>query len=151
MNRRDFLRTITAGSIGAVCVPCAAKLFAEPSIQLVSAQDYVMNRIIECGEVLDLGNIPNKGRWMRIPRCWVNVIPMNWFKDASITGDGTSMYKDGRLGIIDRFAIYDDGIADHMSFGTPDGLLCIDRKIPENVTKAEAGRHWPDLPSKETK
>ncbi len=66
----------------------------------------IVDYIIKCGQVLDEQNIPESGRFMVIP-AWLSAkIKRSDLKDASLAGDGTSILRNGRLGMIDRFTIY---------------------------------------------
>jgi hypothetical protein len=66
----------------------------------------VVDFIVNAGQVLDEQNIPETGRWMVIP-AWVSaMIKKSDLKDASLAGDGTSILRNGRLGMIDRFTLY---------------------------------------------
>lgn len=68
----------------------------------MSVTDFIVN----CGQVLDEQNIPETGRWMVIP-AWVSaLIKKSDLRDASLSGDGTSIMRNGRLGMIDRFTLY---------------------------------------------
>lgn len=62
--------------------------------------------ILRCGQVLDEQNIPETGRWMVIPAWLAARIKGSDLKDASLAGDGTSILRNGRLGMIDRFTLY---------------------------------------------
>ena len=62
--------------------------------------------IIRAGQVLDEQNIPEQGRWMVIPAWLAANIKRSELRDASLTGDGSSMARNGRLGMIDRFTLY---------------------------------------------
>lgn len=66
----------------------------------------VLDFIVDCGQVLDEQNIPEEGRWMVIPAWMAAMIKKSDLKDASISGDGTSLLRNGRLGSIDRFTLY---------------------------------------------
>lgn len=66
----------------------------------------VLTEIIKHGTVLDEANVPESDRWMLIPARMAGLIKGSDLKDASITGDGSSPLRNGRLGIIDRFTIY---------------------------------------------
>jgi len=66
----------------------------------------VVDFIVDCGSVLDEQNIPESGRWMVIPAWLAGMIKQSDLKDASLSGDGTSILRNGRLGMIDRFTIY---------------------------------------------
>lgn len=62
--------------------------------------------IIAAGQALDEQNIPETGRWVVIPAFWAAALKSSDLKDASLTGDGTSVMRNGRLGMIDRFTVY---------------------------------------------
>lgn len=71
----------------------------------------VIELITRAGQVLDEQNIPESGRWMIIPAWMAAMIKNSELKDASISGDAealgkTSIVRNGRLGIIDRFTLY---------------------------------------------
>ncbi len=66
----------------------------------------VLDFIVNCGQVLDEQNIPETGRWMTIPAWMASMIKKSDLKDASLSGDGTSILRNGRLGMIDRFTLY---------------------------------------------
>jgi hypothetical protein len=66
----------------------------------------VLAEIINHGTVLDEANVPEADRWMLIPAKMAGLIKQSDLKDASITGDGSSPLRNGRLGVIDRFTLY---------------------------------------------
>ena len=66
----------------------------------------IIDYIVNCGQVLDEQNIPETGRWMVIPAWFAARIKKSELKDASLSGDGTSILRNGRLGMIDRFTLY---------------------------------------------
>jgi hypothetical protein len=66
----------------------------------------VIDFIVNAGQVLDEQNIPETGRWMVIPAWVAAMIKKSDLKDASLAGDGTSILRNGRLGMIDRFTLY---------------------------------------------
>jgi hypothetical protein len=66
----------------------------------------IVDYIVECGQVLDEQNIPESGRWMVIPAWVASLIKKSELRDASLSGDGTSILRNGRLGMIDRFTLY---------------------------------------------
>lgn len=66
----------------------------------------VINWLVDMGQVLDEQNIPESGRWVVIPAWIAALIKKSELKDASLAGDGTSMLRNGRLGMIDRFTLY---------------------------------------------
>lgn len=73
-------------------------------VQITKAN--VLEYIVDCGTVLDEQNVPETGRWMVIPAWMKNLISKSDLKDASLTGDGESIMRNGRMGIIDTFTLY---------------------------------------------
>lgn len=73
-------------------------------LQITSAN--VVDFIVDIGTVLDEANVPEQNRFLVIPAKMAGLIKKSDLKDASLTGDGTSILRNGRLGMIDRFTIY---------------------------------------------
>jgi hypothetical protein len=66
----------------------------------------VIDYIILLGQVLDEQNIPETGRWIVLPSWATSLLKRSDLRDASLTGDSTSVLRNGRLGMIDRFTVY---------------------------------------------
>jgi hypothetical protein len=66
----------------------------------------VLDYIVDMGTVLDEANCPEGNRWIVIPAKMAGMIKKSDLKDASLSGDGTSILRNGRLGMIDRFTVY---------------------------------------------
>ena len=66
----------------------------------------VINHLVDLGQVLDEQNIPENGRFVLVPAWYASAIKRSELRDASISGDGSSMLRNGRLGMVDRFTIY---------------------------------------------
>lgn len=66
----------------------------------------ILDLIVDMGSVLDEQSIPHTQRWLVLPPLFCGMIKKSDLKDASLAGDGTSIMRNGRLGIIDRFTIY---------------------------------------------
>jgi len=66
----------------------------------------IIDYIVHMGTVLDEQDIPETGRWMVIPSWVTGLIKRSELKDASLAGDGTSILRNGRIGMIDRFTCY---------------------------------------------
>ena len=66
----------------------------------------VVDHLVDMGTVLDEQNVPEAGRFAIIPPVLSNRIKKSDLKDASLTGDGESIQRNGRLGKIDRFTLY---------------------------------------------
>ncbi|WP_027184811.1 hypothetical protein [Desulfovibrio inopinatus] len=70
----------------------------------------VIDYIVDLGQVLDEQNVPETGRWMVIPAWFRSLIMKSDLKDASLTGDGKSILRNGRIGMIDRFELYSSNL-----------------------------------------
>jgi hypothetical protein len=66
--------------------------------------------ILEMGQVLDEQNIPETGRWVVLPAWYITRLKKSELRDASLAGDGVSMLRNGRVGVIDRFTIYSSNL-----------------------------------------
>ncbi len=66
----------------------------------------VIDLLVDLGTVLDEANCPEQDRFVVIPAKMAGLIKKSELKDASLTGDGTTIVRNGRLGMIDRFTIY---------------------------------------------
>lgn len=72
----------------------------------VLSKTTILDTIVDCGTVLDEQNIPESDRWMILPAWACGMIKKSDLKDASLSGDQTSIMRNGRIGMIDRFEIY---------------------------------------------
>lgn len=66
----------------------------------------ILDYIIDMGTVLDEQNVPETGRWLVMPAWMIGRIKKSDLKDASLSGDSTSIARNGLVGMIDRFYIY---------------------------------------------
>lgn len=66
----------------------------------------VVELIVDLGTVLDEANAPEQNRYLVIPAKMAGLIKKSELKDASLTGDGNTPLRNGRLGMIDRFTLY---------------------------------------------
>lgn len=94
------------------------------AIQLTKAN--ILEYLVDCGTVLDEQNVPESGRFVILPPWACGMVKKGDLKDASVSGDGQSILRNGRIGMIDRFTIYrsnllptasDTGTKYHVMFG----------------------------------
>ena len=101
-------RGLTAGAksgafnLGVAGTPVTLSKVEGTPASAVSVTDF----IVDMGTVLDEANVPEAGRWMVIPAKMAGLIKKSELKDASLSGDGTSIMRNGRIGMIDRFTLY---------------------------------------------
>jgi len=91
----------------------------------------VVNFIVDCGTVLDEQNVSDEGRWMVVPPWFIALIKKSDLRIASLAGDGVSILRNGKVGEIDRFTLYQSrnllsqaspGTANYLMFGHSAGL-----------------------------
>jgi|TARA_Y100000033_G_scaffold6530_1_gene5406 hypothetical protein len=74
-------------------------------IQLTTST--IIDKIIECGQVLDEQNVPEEGRYFLLPPRVISMLKQSTdLKAANLTGDAVSPIRNGQVGMIDRFTIY---------------------------------------------
>ena len=91
-------------------------VFATP---LQVTKTSVLDMLIDCGSVMDEQNVPETGRWFIIPTWMAGLIKKSDLKDASLTGDGKSILRNGRIGMIDRWELY----SSNNIYSVPDGAV----------------------------
>lgn len=73
---------------------------------LAVTKSNILDVLVDYGTVLDEQSVPETGRWVVLPAKMCGMIKKSDLKDASLSGDSTSIVRNGRLGMIDRFTIY---------------------------------------------
>ena len=91
----------------------------------------VLNFLVDCGTVLDEQNVPDEGRWLVAPPWFMGTIKKSDLRIASLAGDGVSIMRNGKVGEVDRFTLYQSrqllsqvspGAANYVMFGHSAGL-----------------------------
>jgi len=62
--------------------------------------------ILRMGQALDEQNAPETGRWVVIPASYAAVLKDSLLRVANEVGDSTSIVRNGKIGMIDRFTVY---------------------------------------------
>jgi hypothetical protein len=129
---------ITAGRISDLNLGATAAPVSLTALNVVDA-------IVDMGTVLDEQNIPETGRWLVIPPWVAGLVKKSDLRNASISGDGVSLVRNGRLGMIDRFTLYSSNLlptavegaasATRIFGGHPHGLT-----FASQITKVETMR-----------
>jgi hypothetical protein len=91
---------------------------------LVVTSASVINNIIDLGQVLDEQNIPETSRKIVIPTWMAALLKKSDLRNASITGDSQSVFRNGRLGEIDRFEIYSSNLLPTAVEGATTATYC---------------------------
>lgn len=66
----------------------------------------VIDFLVDCGQVLDEQSVSDEGRWIVLPPWMISRIKRSDLKIASLAGDGVSILRNGKVGEVDRFTIY---------------------------------------------
>jgi hypothetical protein len=66
----------------------------------------IMSLLVDLGVVLDEQNIPETGRWVLLPAWAVGMLLKSDVRAAHIMGDATSAFRNGRVGELARFTVY---------------------------------------------
>lgn len=69
-------------------------------------KDTIVEKMVECGQCLSEDNVPESDRYFVIPVWMGTKIKVSELKDASLSGDGVSTERSGRIGKIDYFTLY---------------------------------------------
>lgn len=85
----------------------------------------ILDYIVDMGSALDEHSVPEGERFVVLPPWACGMIKKSDLKDASLAGDGTSIMRNGRLGIIDRFTLY----ASNLLATTTDGANSVTNMI----------------------
>ena len=108
----------------------------------------ILEFILGMGQVLDEQTRPEQGRFLVMPYWATTLLKLSDIKDASLTGDGSSPLRNGRVGMIDRFTVYqsnnlskvDDG--GNLSFdfiaGVKNGLTFASQLTNTETLRAES-------------
>ena len=104
----------------------------------------ILDYIVNLGSVLDEQNVPESDRWVILPVWACGMIKQSDLKDASLAGDQTSIMRNGRLGMIDRFMIYRSNLLSSSSgefniiAGHKSGLTFASQMLNSETLRAES-------------
>lgn len=105
----------------------------------------ILDFILDMGQVLDEQNRPETGRYLVLPYWATTLLKKSDIKDASLTGEGSTPLRNGRVGMIDRFTIYQSNNLPHVTDGANEAftiLAGIDQGLTfaSQLTKTETLR-----------
>jgi hypothetical protein len=85
----------------------------------------ILETMVDCRTVLGEQNIPKNSRFFVMPEWMSGMIMKSDLKDASLAGDGTSIMRNGRLGVIAEFTLYESNLLTHVSDAAHECFHCI--------------------------
>lgn len=132
----DMLETIPAlvhaSNHGVAAGADSASIYlGDSSSPLSLTKTNIVDFIVDCGTVLDEQSVSDEGRWIVLPPWAVALIKKSDLRIASLAGDGVSILRNGKIGEIDRFTVYQSrnllsqtspGQAHYAMFGHSAGL-----------------------------
>lgn len=78
----------------------------------------ILSEILELSTALDELNIPEEGRFIVLPPSMISMLKQSELRQAYLTGDGTSPLRNGQVGQVDRFTVYQSNMLHTPSTGT---------------------------------
>ncbi len=78
----------------------------------------ILDILVDVGTVFDEQNVPEESRSIILPPWACGMIKKSDLKDASLAGDGTSILRNGRVGMIDRLLIFHSNLLDTVTDGS---------------------------------
>lgn len=78
----------------------------------------ILQHILDLGQVLDEQNVPEEGRYLIMPFWATNLLKQSDIKAAYLTGDSTSPLRNGLVGMVDRFKVFNSNLLPVMTDGT---------------------------------
>lgn len=100
-------RGTTAGKISsAINLGATGSPLALVATGPTGGQVDVLDCLLRLGQAMDEQNIPEQGRWVVMPTWAGTLIKRSELRQAYLSGDGVSILRNGRMGMVDRFTLY---------------------------------------------
>ncbi|MBK8508995.1 MAG: hypothetical protein IPL51_10190 [Candidatus Competibacteraceae bacterium] len=152
----SFYADVSSENSGSAAGAVSGSLnLGETGAPLAMTKLNVTDIIVDAETVLDEQKAPQIGRWMVLPPILTNLLRKSELKDASLTGDGTSILRNGRVGMVGNFTIYTSTLLPwvmdganrtyHIPFGTKDALTFAAQIPPKNVERLRSEQFFGTL------
>jgi len=118
----DILANVYADVAAANTGATAGKISQDIDLGAVGApialsKTNIIDEITKWGQILDEQDVPEGDRWAVIPAWAAQRIKTSDLREVQISGDETSIVRNGRLGMIDKFTIYSSNLIDTATDG----------------------------------
>jgi hypothetical protein len=107
----------------------------------------VLDWVVDAGTKLDELNIGEEGRFLVVPPWIAAMIKKSDLKDASLSGEGSSTYLKGKIGMLDRFTLYNSnnlwggaatvGVPQQILAGTKDAITFASQFVKTENTRLQ--------------
>ena len=104
--------------------------------QTTITKDNVLTEILGASKALDELNIPEEGRFMVLSPEFISLLKQSELRQAQITGDDTSPLRNGKVGMIDRFTVYQSNMLYTPGSGSDSGYTHILAGHPKAISFA---------------
>ena len=91
-----------------------------PTAAVAVSRDTILDLILYMGQALDEQNVPEDGRFLVMPFWATTLLKLSDIGHVDVTGDTTSPLRNGMVGMIDRFTIYNSNLLPINTSGTGD-------------------------------
>jgi len=96
----------------------------------------ILTTILAMSTDLDELNIPEEGRYIVLSPEFVSLLKQSELRQAYLTGDDTSPLRNGRVGIVDRFTVYQSNMLYTASSGADSGYTHVLAGHPKGISFA---------------
>ena len=96
----------------------------------------VLGQILDMAKALDELNVPEEGRFIVLSPEFISLLKQSELRQAYLTGDDTSPLRNGKVGVVDRFTVYQSNMLHTASSGADDGYTHVLAGHPKAVAFA---------------
>jgi len=115
------------------------------SVQLTRAN--ILDKIVECGQVLDEQNATKENRWIVLPVWACTLLKLSDLKAAYLTGDSVSPIRNGRVGKINDMMVYESNLLATTTDGAGASAFCCIAGTMDAITFASQLVENEDMPN----
>tara|TARA_Y100001972_G_scaffold128603_1_gene190463 strand:+ start:2492 stop:3343 length:852 start_codon:yes stop_codon:yes gene_type:complete len=107
----------------------------ESSTTTITASN-ILERILLAAKTLDELNIPEEGRYIVMSPEFISLLKQSELRQANLTGDATSPLRNGEVGRVDRFTVYQSNMLFTDTSGSTSGATNVLAGHPKAITFA---------------
>jgi len=101
--------------------------------QATITKNDILDNILEMGQNLDELNIPEEGRFIVLSPEFISLLKQSELRQAYLTGDAESPLRNGKVGVVDRFTVYNSNMLYTPSSGADTGYTHVLAGHPKAV------------------
>jgi hypothetical protein len=128
----EGMRVAVETSVLSSVVTGATTIGAQTSITASN----ILTSILDQAKELDELNIPEEGRFIVLSPEFVSLLKQSELRQAYLTGDDTSPLRNGKVGVVDRFTVYQSNMLYTPGSGTDAGYTHVLAGHPKAISFA---------------